>query len=128
MESVETTKKKIPSKKKVQTESLRVHRSTKKTIYSDLAKINRKDFGRKVRTDSYIKLAISKLTESDFKALQNESLTQADRLELKYRDHVKKHGQVSKDQFIGILLDASELPKVASVGSGLDVKNIQGEA
>ena len=54
-------------------------------------------------------LRISKLTPEDFKKLQNESLTQADRLEMQYRDYVKKHGQVTRDQFIGIVLEGKHL-------------------
>jgi len=109
MEQTEALKRKTPPKKKVQTEGIRVHRNTKKAIYSDLAKINKKDFGRKVRVDAYIKLAISKLTQDDFKKLQDDSLTQADRLEMQYREYVKRHGQVTKDQFLGIVLDGKHL-------------------
>jgi hypothetical protein len=46
MEAKQVSKQK--KKPNLQTESIRVHKNTKKKIMSDLAKINKKDLGRKV--------------------------------------------------------------------------------
>jgi hypothetical protein len=86
------------------TVGLRVKRETKKRIQAELAKVNKKDFGKKVRCDELIGTALSLLTEQHLRALQDGSMTNADRLEIQYRDYVKKHGATSKDDFLGTLL------------------------
>ena len=86
------------------TVGLRVKRETKKRIQAELAKVNKKDFGKKVRCDELIGTALSLLTEQHFKALQDGSMTNADRLEIQYRDYVKKHGATTKDEFLGTLI------------------------
>lgn len=84
--------------------SLRVKRETKKRIQAELAKVNKKDFGKKVRCDELIGTALSLLTDLHLKALQDGSMTNADRLEIQYRNYVKKHGATTKDEFLGTLI------------------------
>ena len=86
------------------TVGLRVRRETKKRIQNELAKINKKDFGKRVRCDELIGTALSLLTERHVLELQNGSMTNADRLEIQYRDYVKKHGATTKDDFLGKIL------------------------
>ena len=87
--------------------SLRVKRETKKRIQAELAKVNKKDFGKKIRCDELIGVAFSLLTDQHLKALQEGSMSNADRLEIQYRDFVKKHGATSKDEFLGIILNGN---------------------
>ena len=99
------------------TVGLRLKRETKKRIQAELAKINKKDFGKKVRCDELIGTALSLLTERHIKDLQDASLTNADRLEIQYRDYIKKHGATSKDDFLGRILNgisATDLAKKSS--------------
>ena len=49
-------------------------------------------------------MALSFLDDSHLKELQEKSLTNKDRLELKYQEYLKANGNVSKDEFIGKLL------------------------
>ena len=86
------------------TVGLRLKRETKKRIQAELAKINKKDFGKKVRCDELIGTALSLLTERHIKELQDGSMTNADRLEIQYRNYIKKHGATSKDDFLGKIL------------------------
>ena len=86
------------------TVGLRLKRETKKRIQAELAKINKKDFGKKVRCDELIGTALSLLTERHIKELQDGSMTNADRLEIQYRNYIKKHGATSKDDFLGKML------------------------
>lgn len=86
------------------TVGLRVKRETKKRIQAELAKVNKKDFGKKVRCDELIGIALSLLTEQHLKVLQDGSMTNADRMEIQYRDYVKKHGATTKDEFLGKIL------------------------
>lgn len=103
--------------------SLRIKRETKKRIQAELAKVNKKEFGRKVRCDELIGTALSLLNDQHLKALQDGSMTNADRLEIQYRDYVKKHGVITKDEFLGTILDANGTViggKVAVASSPID--------
>jgi len=90
------------------TVGLRVKRETKKRIQAELAKVNKKDFGKMVRCDELIGTALSLLTEQHLKALQDGSMTNADRLELKFREHIRKHGPMTKDAYLGTLLGSAQ--------------------
>ena len=94
------------------TVGLRLRRETKKRIQMELAKINKKDFGKKVRCDELIGTALSLLTERHIKELQEGSMTNADRLEQKYREYVRKHGPMTKDSFLGTLLPPDSVGEV----------------
>lgn len=94
----------IPVKKnkpKTTTSAIRVKNETKRKILSELAKINRKDFGKKVRVEHFISLAISLIEPKHLKDLQERTLTYADRLERDYRAYTAKHGPISKDEYLG---------------------------
>lgn len=97
-------------KSKIKTDNLRVKRDTKKKIQVELAAINRKDFGRPVTTDDYVALAITLLQPAHLEQLKERSLSNRDRMEKRYQDYCASHGKVSKDEFIGILLAAGEVP------------------
>jgi hypothetical protein len=90
----------------VSTVPLRVKRETKRRIQAELAKVNKKAFGRKVRVDALIARAIGLLSDVDIAALQDASLSNADRLEQQFRDYAKTHAGVSKDEFLGKLLSS----------------------
>ena len=107
MDAVEPVKKSKAKSATGSTVSLRVKRDTKRRVLADLAKVNKKDFGKAVRSDQLIGLALSLLTDQHIKALQESSMTNADRLEQRYRDYVKKHGATSKDEFLGKILAES---------------------
>ena len=94
------------------TVGLRLRRETKKRIQMELAKINKKDFGKKVRCDELIGTVLSLLTERHIKELQEGSMTNADRLEQKYREYVRKHGPMTKDSFLGTLLPPDSVGEV----------------
>ncbi len=104
MESSEV--KKIPVPKKLTASSLRVKPETRKRVLAELAKVNKKTFGRKVRVDQVLNLLLTLLKPEHIKTLQEESLSNADRIEINYREHIKRHGPISKDEFLGLLLSA----------------------
>ena len=110
--NTETVQSVQPSKKtKLKTDSLRVRRETKKKILTDLAALNRKDFGRAITADDYVALAISLLRPEHTDQLKERSLSTKDRMEKKYQEYCAAHGKVSKDEFIGILLGAEQSAK-----------------
>jgi hypothetical protein len=103
------------SKVKVKKESstVRVSNSTQKLLSSVLQKLNKKTYGRRVKVDPVLQLALSKLSEADLKMLQEQSLSNADRIEMKYREHCKRFGSVSKDEFLGLLMNGDAAKSTA---------------
>jgi hypothetical protein len=100
-----------PNQKKsklVRTDNVRVRRETKKKILTDLAILNKKDFGRKITVDDYVQLAIALVRPEQLERLKEQSLSNRDRMELKYKEYCTAHGKVSKDEYIGILLSTGK--------------------
>lgn len=93
-----------PVKKAATASSLRVKPETRKRFLSELAKVNKKSYGRKVRADQLLSLLLTLVRPEHIQQLQQGSLSNSDRLEMRYREHVKKFGPVSKDEFLGLLL------------------------
>lgn len=93
-----------PVKKAATASSLRVKPETRKRFLGELAKVNKKSYGRKVRADQLLSLLLTLLRPEHLQQLQQGSLSNADRLEMRYREHVKKFGPTSKDDFLGLLL------------------------
>lgn len=110
MENIEIKKVVKPLKKKAFSSNLRVSNDTKRVVAIELSKINKKDFGRKVKVDQLLKLLLTLLKPEHVKGLQEQSLANADRLEMQYREYVKRNVEVSKDEFLGMLL-AGEVPQ-----------------
>jgi hypothetical protein len=109
-QDVKSTKAKVVQ---VSTVPVRVKRETKKRLLAELAKVNKKTYGRKVRMDALILRALDSLKDSDISALQESSLSNSDRLEMAYREHAKISGSLTKDEFLGRLLSgkvSSETP------------------
>ena len=78
--------------------------STQKLVSSLLTKANRKSYGRKVKASQLIQHALSKLDEADIKLLQDQSLSNADRMEMKFREYCKRNSGATRDEFLGQLL------------------------
>lgn len=89
--------------------SLRVKRATRKRVLEILNKANNKDFGRRLQSEDVILLAIGRITPQDIVALQEGSMSHADRLEREYRYYVAKNGAISKDDYLGKRL-CGEIP------------------
>lgn len=92
------------AKKAATASSLRVKPETRKRFLSELAKANKKSYGRKVRADQLLSLLMTLVRPEHIQQLQQGSLSNSDRLEMRYREHVKKFGPTSKDEFLGLLL------------------------
>lgn len=92
------------AKKVATASSLRVKPETRKRFLAELAKVNKKSYGRKVRADQLLSLLMTLIRPEHTQKLQQESLSNADRLEMRYREHLKKFGATSKDEFLGLLL------------------------
>ena len=93
--------KKVKASKPTSHAALRVRKETRKRVLSELAKINKKDFGRRIRADEYLTLAMSLVTIADIQRMQDASLSNADRLERDYRDYISKNAAMTKDVYLG---------------------------
>ena len=84
--------------------AVRITSDTKNMLDQILAEANNKDLGGKVKPESVLALAFSLVKKDDIEKLKAATLTNTDKLELRYREHVKKHGPVTKDDFLGRVL------------------------
>jgi hypothetical protein len=91
--------------------TLRISKETKKRLQSELAKANKKDFGKRITADAILLAAVSNLTPDDITKLQDASLSNADRLEMRFKSFAKSNPGVSKDEFLGALLSARAMPE-----------------
>jgi hypothetical protein len=113
MEHAPQEKKQKPLTKASPFCSVRVKKETRRRLLSEVAKANKKDFGRRVHADEIVAVALSLLTPDHIKNLQEGSLSTMDRLERDYRAHVAKHGPMTKDVYLGKRL-SGELPAPAA--------------
>lgn len=93
--------KKPKTKAKQQVTALRVKPETRKKILLELAKANKKEFGRKVKADDIIAVAINLVEPHHIKELQEATLSNQDRLEREFKAYIAKHGPISKDSYLG---------------------------
>jgi len=111
-------KKSKPKAKASATAPIRVRVETRKKILQEVAKANKKDFGRRIRAEDILALSLSLLEARHIQELQDASLSNADRFERDYRAYIAKHGHISKDAYLGKRLNgetASEnAPKFSS--------------
>lgn len=95
------------SQKKSQFSAVRVSSSTQKKLSQLLLKANKKTFRKRVKADQLLSLSLSLLNDVHIKNLQEGSLSNTDKLEMRFKDYVKKNGSISKDEFLGKLLEQS---------------------
>lgn len=105
MEQQQVSKEEKVSKKyQVNTIPIRVTKATAKTIKTLLQKMNKKPYGKNVRPDDLIQKSISLLSDEHLEEIKQASMSNSDRLELAYQEYCKTNGQISKDEFFGLLL------------------------
>jgi hypothetical protein len=106
MEQTQTTEQKTQNKKsKVSTTPIRILKSTAKTLKGLLQKLNRKPLGKRIRIDDLVLKSLSLLEDKHYEEIKDASLSNTDRLEINYHKYCKQHGQISKDAYIGQLLN-----------------------
>ncbi len=104
METTETPKRPKSAAGNVKTTPVRVSKETRRRILLDLARLNKKEHGRRIKPEDLIALALTLLEPRHYLQLVESTLSNADRLERRYLDYVKKHGHITKDAFLGSLL------------------------
>jgi hypothetical protein len=100
MESIQVEKKAKPVGKVHAYGTLRVKKETRKRILQELSKINKKEFGRRVRPDDLINLALNHVTANDHVALQENSMSGIDRIKRDHRAYIAANGFITWDEYL----------------------------
>ena len=93
------------------TSAIRVSNETRKRLLAELARINKKPNGKRVKIDALLACLIPKLSAKDVIELQEASLSGRDRLEQNYRAYCAKFGQLTMDEFLGVI-SAQAVPQI----------------
>lgn len=84
-------------------------------------KVNKKEHGRKVRDAEILAKALGLLTQEHITALQAQTYSQKDHLQMAYEFHQKQNGKTTMDDFLGLLMrgELKQKPSIdtAPVGS-----------
>ena len=115
---METTEvKKAPkAAKKSSSSAIRVSQEMRKRVLSELARINKKPQGKRVKFDALLAILLPKLTAKDVSDLQNASLSGRDRLEQNFKAYCAKFGQVTMDEFLAVI-SAQAVPQILSANA-----------
>lgn len=110
---METSNVQKPQKaaKKSTSSAIRVSNETRKRLLVELAKINKKAHGKRVKLDALLACLIPKLTAKDVTDLQEASLSGRDRLEQNFKAYCAKFGAVTMDEFLAIV-SAQAVPQI----------------
>lgn len=105
MEEIKTDKasdKKAALKKKNVLKKLDLE--TAKLLQSLKDKANKKAYGRKIKDSEILAKALTLIDQNHLSELQQETLSEKDRLHMAHENFQKANGKMSLDQFIGKLL------------------------
>jgi len=69
-------------------------------------KANKKNYGKVVQDSEIIAVGLSLIEDNHVKTLQEKSLSNKDRLNLNHEEYCKKHGKISLDEYLGILMQS----------------------
>ena len=84
---------------------VRVKQNTKAKITDLLGKANKLKAGRKIKPDDLIGFSLDLVTDEHLEEICSRSLTNKDRLEILFRKVSKEKRGISRDEFLGMLLD-----------------------
>jgi hypothetical protein len=93
---------KLSGKKSVSA-AIRISIETRKRMVLELAKINKKPHGKRVKVDALIVKLLTKISPQDVTDLQEASLSGRDRMEQNYRAYCAKFGAITMDQFLDVI-------------------------
>ena len=88
---------------------IRVKQNTKAKLNELLQRANKQKLGRKVKTDDLICFGLDLLTDAHLEQICNKALTNKDRLELLFRKVAKEKRGITRDEFVGLLIDGKVL-------------------
>lgn len=103
MEPITTTKKEEKASKKSTHASIRVGKAMGRQVKQTLEQIQKK-YGKRISASALLACVLPKLAPEDIAALQEGSLSHKDRFEHDYVCYVAKHGKVSRDEYLGLVM------------------------
>jgi hypothetical protein len=83
--------------------AIRVTKDCSRKFKTELARINEKTFGRRLRSDELITHFLSLLTNQDRLALQEGTMSNQDLIERDYQEYCATHQKITKDEYFGML-------------------------
>lgn len=85
--------------------TIRIGQITFEKLSSVISKANLEEGSKRIKSDAVLDLAIGLLNDSHIVQLRERSLSNADRLDRAYRDYVVAKGAISKDAFLGLMME-----------------------
>lgn len=101
---MEQKNQKAAAKKANPQKSIRIGAETERKLGRLLNSANKKKFGRKIKCDQLLNLALDLVTDDNLRTLQETSLTNEDRKEQLRQSYIQEVGPISKDAFTGFML------------------------
>jgi len=92
---------------------VRIRTESKEKIDALLARINKDRIGRKVKADDLICFSVDLLTDAHLEQIGAKLLSNKERIEILYRKLAKTKRGLTREEFLGMLLDGT-----LSVGGG----------
>ena len=90
--------------KKDTTTTIRISEKTKRRIDVLVKKINTKSYGKHVKPDAIIMLAITNFSDDDIKKIQSTTISGKDRFEDLFRVHSCRKRGINRDEFLDQIL------------------------
>ena len=107
-------RKKMASQNSQSTTTIRITRSTERSLRTIIRQLNKKKIGRKVVIDDVISKALTLIQKEHLEEIKRSTHSAEDLLNLKHQQHCEQHGYISKKRFLEILFEA-ELPSSEAV-------------
>jgi len=92
------------TKKKETTTPIRISKQTKKILDNLVKKSNSKKFGRVIKADDLVLIGLKKISEDEISKLQDNSISNKDRMEIAFSKHKRSHQSITRDEFLGLVL------------------------
>lgn len=86
---------------------IRVKKETRTVLEKLIQLANKKTYGRRIKVDDVLHIALGLVEKDHIQGLQNASLSNEDKKERLRQIYVKKHGQISKDAFTGFMMSSN---------------------
>ena len=106
--------------------AIRLKQQTRDDLDLVLTKVNTKELGKKLHPDDVIDYALKLVKDEHISRIRDSSLSNEDRLEIIFRQHQRKKRSLTKDDFVGMLLDGKlnpgELKMRLFIGPGLRLR------
>lgn len=93
--------------RKCSTVPIRIKKQTAKEVKLTLQKANKKNIGRRLKADDLISKLLTLLEDKHIEEIIQATLSNSDRLELSYQKYCKQNKQITKDEYLGMLLKDS---------------------